>query len=1113
MTEAPVGPAGRWRGQAGEGTDAGGGRARRIFQRLVLQCRPVTGAAPIYLVSACASGEEFVAAFRRYADRSGLFIPISQPLATGRRSRFAVTLKDGGVMIEGEAEVISSAMTASVLHGRVGMTLRFIAPDDASKTTLGELERARLAMKPPPPTIPPRPAEIPDEPRPVPPPIQGRIDAVNALAECVAIGDPEPPLPLAAPARSGLKTMTGVPPLRPRSPSAPPPASSTPSRGAPPTGSPPVATPDRAEPPASSKPAPADGAPVGERGPISDTYITAMPPTPTELDLASPVAPRLASEMPVAVPRTPTKPGVAPAATPAAPGPIAHEARDSETMTAVPTPRPATPSSPTEIGVVIADLAPRDPAIPIIEGVHDDPSARTQVSGSAPTPEPASPGEPQGAAAPDEPPPPAGPLVAPQRVAAPEVEIAEPTDLSAGPPDPTTPVRSPEVMDAPRSVPASLLPGAQDAGELAETTETAEIAEPQGASPDRAAAPADDAPPASHAPAPPSDEAGLRSRRTVLGIAPARRRATPAPADAAVAAPAIPATPVMRKAVSVSVSDDARAIHHATARAAPPVPVSPELTPVDGWTMPADVPITYSTPPSGSAPGMPLPGMPVANVPGASPPIASPPVASPPVASLLVTPGAATPDTPVEAHAPAIAAAAAAAAATAPRPGSAASPVLPSGDWTIARDPEAPDGWSAPFTSGPAHHLGEPRPPLPPVVASAEPLDANAAQPSLRPDEMPVLEPKVQIDPTLIEPVPGQLIDPLPVMPAHEAYPMAPPPGLPGYGMAGALAEAPPMNMMMAVPQASPYLMPQAAPMHPSMPGYGIDPGYQMHGMPVPHDAQYASDHALRAATARRRAIIVLVAALTVVLIGIVVLLVRGDSHRRPASTSGGAAPLAPASRTSSRAPQSAAPVAADTARAEPAAPGAPAATDTPSTPAADGVPAADTAPASNPAPSAPSPAGAIDTATARPGGECFADVTSVPIGADIVIDQTNVIGMTPDRVELPCGAPVELLIRKGRLVSATRTITPTPDGAKVKVTLTRQTMLVRVSSTPPGATITLYGRPLGVTPTTVKVPAFESSTLTITKDGYGIASERVAPKVNGTAVHTTLTRLERNRR
>ncbi|HSK03996.1 MAG TPA: hypothetical protein VK932_22235, partial [Kofleriaceae bacterium] len=188
----------------------------------------MTTGALIYLVSACGSGEEFVAAFRRYADRNGLFIPIADPIAVGRRGRFAVALSDGGVMVEGEAEVVSSARTPSVLHGRVGMTLRFVSPDEQSRTVLVELEKARLAMKPPPPSVPPRPAEIPPRPRPVPPAPSGRIDATNALAECVAIGDVGALEVIAkdpAPRKTGQKFV--VPTIPPIGPKAPPPAAST----------------------------------------------------------------------------------------------------------------------------------------------------------------------------------------------------------------------------------------------------------------------------------------------------------------------------------------------------------------------------------------------------------------------------------------------------------------------------------------------------------------------------------------------------------------------------------------------------------------------------------------------------------------------------------------------------------------------------------------------------------------------------------------------------------------------------------------------------------------------------------------------------------------------
>ncbi len=149
----------------------------------------MTTGASLYLVSACANAEEFVAAFRRYADRSGLFVPIAEPFPQGGRGRIAIALTDGRVVLEGDIEVAQASLRPSPLYGRVGMTLKFIDPDPTTRTTLTELEKARLAMKPAPLTAVPHDAGVPPSPRPVPPPVGGRIDALNALAECVAIGD------------------------------------------------------------------------------------------------------------------------------------------------------------------------------------------------------------------------------------------------------------------------------------------------------------------------------------------------------------------------------------------------------------------------------------------------------------------------------------------------------------------------------------------------------------------------------------------------------------------------------------------------------------------------------------------------------------------------------------------------------------------------------------------------------------------------------------------------------------------------------------------------------------------------------------------------------------
>jgi hypothetical protein len=282
----------------------------------------VTTGAPIYLVSACGSGEEFIAAFRKYADRTGLFVPIAEPLPAGRRATIALTLKDGGVMLHGEAEVVQSSSKPSALYGRVGMTLKFVAPDNPSRTILGELERARLAMKPAPPSVAPRPATIPAQPRPVPPLPGGRIDATNALAECVAIGDvaalrdkPESRSTSASP-KFAIPTI----PARVKSPSTPPPTDKAPAASTEPAptadskpttiGTPPVRAPAPVdEPPATKREdplAPTRGTPP--RGTPVATSETKKPQRRASSagGSAQPDAPRRATPpAPLPVPRPP----------------------------------------------------------------------------------------------------------------------------------------------------------------------------------------------------------------------------------------------------------------------------------------------------------------------------------------------------------------------------------------------------------------------------------------------------------------------------------------------------------------------------------------------------------------------------------------------------------------------------------------------------------------------------------------------------------------------------------------------------------------------------------------------------------------------------------------
>jgi hypothetical protein len=81
-----------------------------------------------------------------------------------------------------------------------------------------------------------------------------------------------------------------------------------------------------------------------------------------------------------------------------------------------------------------------------------------------------------------------------------------------------------------------------------------------------------------------------------------------------------------------------------------------------------------------------------------------------------------------------------------------------------------------------------------------------------------------------------------------------------------------------------------------------------------------------------------------------------------------------------------------------------------------------------------------------------------------------------------------------------------------LKVSLAKLTFSVKVSTQPAGATITINGKSAGVTPTAIKLPAFETSTLQLTKDGYTAETEKVTPKQNNQTVHVNLKKKPKNR-
>ena len=929
--------------------------------------------APIYLVSACTTGEEFISAFRRYADRNGvMFIPIAEPLPAGRKGRFALALTSGGVMIEGQAEVVSSAKTPSVLYGRVGMTVKFLAPDEDSRVILSELEKARTSLKPAPPSVPPRPATLPAEPRPRPPAPAGRIDAVNALAECIVIGDVS--------SLSRDSDLGTIPPPIGKQPSSPVPVPIATPKSAP------VAKPPAI--PAATRPPPFQHAPSDRSKPT--TLPPAVPPLPATLTKPSP-SPSL----------TATSIGLAPIR---APGP-----------TAAPS---AAPAVATPLGI-----APPPPATAPTLAAPPVPATREEAVAAA--------------------------LKFAHAVEA-RGMLADDTAKGA-PPTSTDTIRGtqPAAMNTLVAAPRALV-----VDDVDEKTDVA-VAPP--------------------APVP------VEHRHTQIGVA-----VTPSGAHVLPAAP--PRAPTDEETrpttqiVAVTPGDegletvdqiDPLGSTDAAIRLSKLQPTVEE--PSGDWTMSTnDGQLTIS------------PRKPAADA-----------------STVIVEEPTPSPKSP------------------------------PTGDYIIALDPSKPDGWSAPAKV--EKRAGEP-PPGPPVsaVASEQPLDSNArAQPEIATDE-----PKIQIDPTLIEPL-GQVptLDPDEDEATEPPGPVpVPPMDMPAPPLAAAsVVAAPPL---LATHGAGPQISVHGTGPLPNVPhGTGPMPNVPLatHGTgpllspPRPIANASGSNPVLafessvelepsRAAEKRRRRRMTLIVGSVIAVIAIAavaIAMTRGDSSApqpSPATEAPPAPPPPPSPPTGAATPQ--------------AAPTTEAPAPTPPAPSAD--PSGDRSGDRSGDPSGPTPADepaaepaiAVDTAkkaaVVEPAAptECTLTIASAPAEAELAIGGDDK-GTTPVTLTLPCGEPVKLTLKKQRYQTLVREVTPKSSAkpATIKLALARTTFTVKVSSSPPGATVTLGGKVLGLTPTTVKVPAFEASTLKIAKDGYAPEMQKVTPKNNASAVSVTLKKTATKRR
>ena len=923
----------------------------------------MTTGAPLYLVSACASAEEFVAAFRRYADRTGLFVPIAEPLSQGRRGRIALTLKDGRVLLEGEVEVAVSSARPSPLYGRVGMTLKFVEPDDATKTSLTELEKARLAMKPPPLSVVPRASDVAAEPRPTPPPIGGRIDAANALAECVAIGDVAAWAPVSAANESGsnkfvIPTIPQVGAARPKTPSVPP---ALQPKVAPEPKPPPVP----GTPPPIALPPKVVTPPVGVPSSKVEQKMTTM--GMPAIDRVPAAEKKAEPEMPV-ISATMTKQGIAPP--------------PATSMGMSPIARPPSEAAPV--------LPRRDPTPLPRRGDSIQIPKREIHVGKQTT------------------------------LGMPIVRPPAETQESPAPPPPTPRrAHTPSTPPAPRNptpfapLPIVRKPASELAADLSETTETTDITA-----------------------TPELPLVGEDQRKTSLGVA-------------------------MMTATSVEA----------------------------GWGEPGDNKPTeqqdaVEVEPAALAPSAPSRsgGLRASEI-----------MAAMKGDDWTMTPDASSPTILPKAEPASDPSAKAAEEKSGPLPG----------DWAISLDPASPGGWSAPAKVEKPPDLKVPASGNRNIaVASAKAIEA------VEWEEKPtgIGEALVQIDPTLMEsakPLPPIEEDEEPINIVSSPLVDVPPPPRP--------ATPPPLQSPVAIPTPPPWApaatnLPLAAPAQtpmaqpPALPPPPLAPPPRLPSAPaasavfasaparldltdgntnffrdsgeLPH---YPTDEVDFAAQKRKRTmLLVVIAAVLAVLATVVVILSTGGKKQKhaamppPAKIDAAAAPVVETGSGSAEQ------ITAGSAHVE-----------------------------------TPAPA---DAAPATP-QVCNVDITTTPPGAELSLDDKTVIGTSPATVQLPCGVETKIYAKKAKFGSAMKAFTASADNTKLALKIAAPMFSIKVTSLPAGATITIGNKVVGITPTTVKVAAFSSTTITLSKDGFAPDTEKIAPRVNNASHHVVLKRAVRKPR
>ncbi|HUS68414.1 MAG TPA: hypothetical protein VMZ28_27960, partial [Kofleriaceae bacterium] len=141
------------------------------------------------IASGCATRDSFITVFRRFCDRSSIFIATKTPKPIGEELAFTITLADGAPLITGTGRVVASYADEKGTYGRPGMKIQFGELDSASSRLVDELVatgRAKPATLPPP--RPPTPS------RSIP-----AVPPVKPLPSVVAAARSKPPTPPVVP--------------------------------------------------------------------------------------------------------------------------------------------------------------------------------------------------------------------------------------------------------------------------------------------------------------------------------------------------------------------------------------------------------------------------------------------------------------------------------------------------------------------------------------------------------------------------------------------------------------------------------------------------------------------------------------------------------------------------------------------------------------------------------------------------------------------------------------------------------------------------------------------------------------------------------------------------